>query len=577
MRASRADRAAAATAALLLLLLTRPAAAEIGPPVPLAPPAPRATPATPPVAPSTQPPPGAPSSDEDIHAMPLAPMDPSWIGTLGPSDGALSRDMWSGTPRALVSAALPLLRPTTSPTLQDLSRRLLLSDAVAPAGQDVAPQPNLAVLRLNRLLALGRVDGTALIDALPQNVANETFDRDSVELRLAANDLSGACRSVQERVARYRNAWWDRATIACQALNGAHEQAGLGLSVLREQKGASDPVFEGLIDTIDGHRQKLDKLPDPTPMRMALWAAAKLPLPADVLTTAGPAALLIWATSDKVPAVQRLPAAERAEALGALPPDGLGLLYGNIDAKPDEQAAVLASGKLPVDARSRAILYGVARANGSPAARIAALTPLLADAKRRGVFSPVARLVAPLVAELQPGPDTQSFAGDAARVLLAAGNPDQAGPWVDLANLPELQIVAGLAQPHRDVAALSLANIIAALTKRDPAAAPRQIDLLIALLNALGEKIVAVDAAPLVQPPHQGLLPGATLWLDQQQAAASGRVGETILTSLLIATAGEQLSPEPVLLANVVSGLKAVGLETEARAIAVEAALAAGI
>ena len=568
MRACRTELAVFVT----LIWLASPVLAQVGPPVPLAaPPLAPAPSQTPPLPPDGQQP-----ADDDIHATPLAPMDASWVGTLGPADGALPHAMWDGTPRALVAAGLPLLQPTTSPVLQDLARRLLLSDAAAPAGQDAPGGPGLPELRLDRLLALGRLDGVKLIDTLPQINVGENFDRDSVELRFAANDGAAACRLVQDRVARYRNAWWDRALIACQALNGAYDQAGLGLSVMRDQPSGRDPVFEALIDTILGHRQKVDKLPDPTPMRVALLAAAKVPLPADAFAAAGPAALAVWATSEKVPAVQRLAAAEKAAALGALPPDALGLVYAGIGATTQEQDAALKGGKLGDDPRSRAIFYDIARIASGPT-RVAALTPLLADARRRGAFIPMARLVAPLVAELQPAPEWRSFAGDAARVLLATGHTDQAAPWIDLADSAELRVVAALAQGGLGEDGPSLLAAAAALAARDAAAAPRQTDLLATLAAALGEKLGTVDLAALLQAPRQGLLPGGALWLDQQQAAANRRVGETVLTSLVIAAAGDHLSLEPVILARVVSGLKAVGLEADARALAVEAALSAGI
>lgn len=572
----RADFAFVAT---LLVLLAVPARAQLGPPVQLLPrppsqPAPAPV-AAPPASPSA---PDAPSAAGDISATPLAPMDPSWAGTLGPADGALPRTMWAATPRAVVAASLPLLQPTTSPALQGLARRLLLSDAIAPSGQDAPGQPGLPELRLDRLLAFGMIDGLKLIDMLPQANSGENFDRDSVELHFAANDTAGACHIVQDRVARYRNPWWNRAIVACQALSGAYDQAALGLSVLRDQPSGRDLVFEALIDTINGHRQKLDKLQALTPMGMTLLAAAKLPLPADTLAASGPAALAVWATSDKVPALQRLEAAERAAAFGALPPDALGLLYASIEATPQDQDAALKSGKPPDDARGRAILYDIARSSDNAARRIAALTPLLANARQHGVFILTARLVAPLIAQMAPAPELQGFAGDAARVLLAAGHPDQAAPWIDLANRLELRLIADLAQTAQaEDNAPPLTAAMATLMARDTIAAPRQIDLLAALLSAVGGRLGELDFAPLLQPMHQGLLPGAALWLDQQQAAASGRIGETVLTSLLIASAGDRLSPEPVLLARVVSGLKDVGLEADARALAVEAALDAGI
>ncbi|HVA11774.1 MAG TPA: hypothetical protein VNF99_00855 [Stellaceae bacterium] len=571
MRAFRVERSFAAA---LLMLAAVPAFAQTGAPVELLPPAASAVPHS-----SLPAPMPAATDDGDIQAEPLAPVDSSWTGTLGAADHALPRDMWAGTPRGLVDAALPLLQPTTSPVLQDLARRLLLSDAVAPPGQDPADGPSLTDRRLDRLLALGRIDGAPLIDALPQNNASEGFDRDAVELRIANNDRAGACRTVTDRVGRYRDSWWDRALVACQALTGAYDQATLGMSAMRDQKAARDPVFEALIDDILGHRRKLERLPDPTPLRMALLAAAKLPLPRGVLAAAGPAALAVWATSDKVPIAARLLAGEKAEALGALPPAGLGLLYGSVAAKPGEPAALLKSGKLADDPRSRAILYNLARISDPGAKRVAALAALVADARRRGTLVAVARLIAPLVVELQPTPEFQSFAGDAARVLLAARDPDRAGPWVDLAGRAELHVLAAFARESGggDDAPPPLADAIAALTALDAAAAPRQAVLLVTLAAALGEPLGGVDGAGLLRPPHQGELPNGALWLDQRQAAKARRVGETVLTTLLIAASGDRLSAEPIVLAQAIAGLEAVGLGDDARALAVEAALDAGI
>ena len=65
-------------------------------------------------------------------------------------------------------------------------------------------------------------------------------------------------------------------------------------------------------------------------------------------------------------------------------------------------------------------------------------------------------------------------------------------------------------------------------------------------------------------------------WLDQQQASADKRVGETVLTTAIIARDGDHLSKDPIVLNRAILGLKAVGLDPEARALAVEAALAGG-
>src|SRR5216684_4562798 len=72
-------------------------------------------------------------------------------------------------------------------------------------------------------------------------------------------------------------------------------------------------------------------------------------------------------------------------------------------------------------------------------------------------------------------------------------------------------------------------------------------------------------------------MPDLAVWTRQQEAANGKRVGETVLLTLLLARAGDHLSGEPIVLSRAVAGLKAVGLESEARALALEAALAAGL
>jgi hypothetical protein len=581
MRVFRVERSSIAFLLIVLgaafspgSFLLGPAFAQSGVPIPLYPPpnvsaGPDASPAPPLL---TSP----PASDSDIQTETLAPIDPSWTGTLGAADRALPRDMWSTTPRGFVATALPLLQSTNSPVLQELTRRLLLSDAVAPRGQDPADGPSLIDRRVDRVLAFGYGDGAALVTALPQTNVSEAFDRDTVELRVVAGDLGGACGAVNDRARRYSTPWWNEAIIGCQALTGAYDQASLGLSAMRDQKTDRDPAFETLINAILGHRGKLDKLPDPSPFRMTLLAAAKLPLPADALANAGPGALAVWATSDKEPIAARLAAGEKAEALGALPPAGLGLIYGAVEFKPDEQGALLKSGKLPDDPRSRAILYDLARTNEPGALRVSALAPLIADARHRGVFIPMARLIAPLVIELQPSPDLQSFAPDAARVLLAAGAYDRAAPWVALAGRAELRVITNFAQIGANEN-VSVADAIAALKALDADAASRQADLLVTLAAALNMPLNGIDLAALLRTTHSGTVPNGVLWLDQQQAAKAGRLGETVLTTILLASAGDHLSAEPIVLAQAVAGLQAVGLDADARALAVEAALDAGI
>jgi hypothetical protein len=538
--------------------------AQLGPPVRLqGPPGPGTSPTIPP--PATAP----PVADESIKGTPLAPVDAAWIGTLPDSAQPLPQAMWSGTSRPLVAAALPLLGPTTSPTLQDLSRRLLLSNAAAPPGPDPADRPSLAQLRVERLMALGELDGAlAVLDVLPSSMHTDELERRRVELDFAKNDGQAGCQQVQESIARYQGLWWDRALIACQALAGDGEQASLGLSLLKEQKASPDPVFDALVGAAGGRPIKLEKLPEPTPILVTLLAAAKLPLPADTVAGGDLASLRTWAGNPAVPPLQRLAAAERATALGALPPEALADLYAKVEVKPDELGAAIKQSKPPANPRDRALLYQVARTDPAEAVRASALKALLAEAKKRGDVTTTARVVAPILAELPPSDALAPFAPDAMRALLAAGRADAAMPWLPLVDKTTAPLLTATAV---------LASGKPALESAGPPLPQAQASLLFALLGALGEDVPQTVWASYLAPPHQAAVPSAALWLDQQRAVTEKRTGETVLTSLILARNGDHLTSEPIVLARIVAGLKLVGLDREARALAVEAALDAGL
>jgi hypothetical protein len=530
--------------------------------------------------------PAPPALNHDIKAVPLPPPDSAWFGVLAAGDGALPEALWQGTPRAVVAAALPQLVPSRSPSLQRLARRLLLSDAIAPEARGSEPPPGLLVLRLQRIVALGLVDeGLRLLAALPKTATGEAVDRVKVELAFAANDRAAACKTVQDGIAQYRQSWWDQAQVACEALGGEGAKAALGLSLLREEKAPPDQSFASLVEALSGGKpRKLDRLPDATPVRLALLAATKQPLPSGALAAASPAALHAWATNGAVPAAQRLDAAERAEALGALAPEALSEIYLAVAAETHPAAASKKEkekdrDRAGEDARRRAALYAAAHATAAPVAQTQAVAAFLAEGKSRGRFQQLARLAAPLLLHLTPAGDGDGFAADAARALLATGHAKSARPWIEASEERPLQLLYQIATGDKALAAGPgpLSEALAALADRDAAVAVYQSDLLIALLHGLGDPVIPPDKTPLTAAAQEAALPSAALWIAQGEAAAAKRRGETILLTLLLAAGGDRLTTAPLVLDRAVAGLRAAGVEEEARALAVEAALAAGI
>jgi hypothetical protein len=594
-------------AGLLLLLAAAQAGAASDPSQPLAP-----TPLGPPLrlgvpqrltVPQQEPPPvvgpvkpadapstGAATTGEGnpILVDPLAPIDPDWAGPLGPEQGGYAQTLWQGTPRALVVALVPRLSATSSPVLQGLTNRLLLSNAVAPGPRSAEgaagdEQDNLVDLRLERLIESGQVDSANSVLALvPSRGGDEALARRRADLAFLANDTRSACAGITEGIRHYKNPWWTRALVACQALSGDSAGAGLGLDLLREQKAPRDDAFETLVQAVGGRKVKLDHLPNPSPIHLALLAAAKLPLPADALAGASPAVLSAWAGAEGAPLPQRLAAAERAAAFGALPLDRLRVLYDKAGITAEDRANALSRAATEKGPRGHALLYGAAKAQPIGSARAEILQAMLAQSRKDGDLILVGRVVAPLVLEMKPSMDIGWFAGDATRVLLLSGHPAEARYWFAVAD-PEtahgLYPLARLAV-GRDIAwdGKQLAAAIAAALKADSDGGARQAALVLALLSAFDDPVGPADWGPLfARLPLASLdLPGAPIWFDLPRAAAGHRVGETVLLTLVTAGEGGKLTAQPTRLARAVEGLRTAGLEADARAMAVEAALSAG-
>ena len=589
-------------AGLLLLVASAAWAAGDAPdllaPPPLGPPLRLGVPQRPTPSPRQEPPAvvgpvkpaGSPASSDNgpIVIDPLAPIDPDWAGPLGPEQGGYAQTLWQGTPRSLVVALVPRLAATSSPVLQTLANRLLLSNAVAPgprppegaAGDGVAGElASLVDLRVERLIDSGQVESAnALLALVPARGMDEPLERRRVDLAFLANDVKPACARVTEGVRRYKTPWWSRALIACQALSGDSAGAGLGLDLLHEQKAPKDDAFETLVQAVGGHKVKLDRLPDPSPIHLALLAAAKLPLPADALSGASPAVLRAWAGAEAAPLPQRLVAAERAAAFGALPLDRLRALYAKVEIAPEERAHALSRATVEKGARGHALLYAAAKAQPLGSARAEILQAMLAQARKDGDLVLVSRIVEPLILEMKAGADLAWFAGDATRVLLLTGHPAEARSWFAVAEpdtahglFPLVRLAVG-----RDIAwdGKQLGAAIAAAADNDA----RQAATVLALLSAFDEPVGPADWAPLFSRlPLVSLdLPGAPIWFDLPRAASGHRIGETVLLALVTAGEGGKLTAQPARLSRAIEALRAAGLEGDARALAIEATLTAG-
>jgi hypothetical protein len=560
-------------AAVLAVLLALPAAAQIGPPVRLDPPQGYAPPQSydAPSPPSYQPPQRA---SQGIVVDSLEPLTPDSIGALGPGDRGFPDSLWQGTPRATVEALLPRIGSTASPALQDLAYRLLAGGATPPTG---AGDGSLLALRAERLTnALGRPDtARSLLDALPPDQRGEDLTKISVDLAFLSGDRAAACGEIRSRDRSWRNPYWDQGLVTCQALDGNGTEAQLGLDLLRESK-IKDDGFGALVERALGNDAKLpEALPAPQPMALALLDKAGLPVPRKAFDTAHLPVLVAVATGTGFPPEQRVLAAEKAAALGGLAPEVLAETYLALTLDQDDLDNPLTRADAAGGARARAILFRAAHDATAYQSKANFLAALLAKSPRTETYPAVIRAARPMLLDLPASTDMVSAAPEFARALYALDRPGEAEQWLAVAGptgagiLPLAHIAAGREAPEWGEASL------ADLTGGKKEAGVKRAALVVQLLTAEGHPVPDTLVMSLLDARLGGAgTIGPGLIIDRE--AASHHLGGTVL-AVLAALGDEGAGAPSQTVAQAVAALREVGLTDEARHLAIDAALAAGL
>ncbi|MFP6711253.1 MAG: hypothetical protein VB913_06125 [Rhodospirillales bacterium] len=559
-----------------------------------------------------------------INVEELQEIDSDSVGTLTAEQGGFGINMWEGTSRSLVEKLLPKLPVNSSSrTMRDLMRRLLLSAATAPgsvnpldnqlASAQIGAAPVLAppakkvgesgkilAMRIERLSAMGDVAAVdSLLKVAPGRDTDYALLKAETDVLFLSNDNARACPLIASQIRNIDTPYWQKAFIYCQVLAGEHDKASLGADMLRET-GDKDEVFFGLINTLtDVEKFKLTSLENPTPLHFSMIRAAKVKLPKDVTSSNNPAVLKTIATSPNAEAALRIDAAERAEAMGALDTDVLRQLYAGVTFTKETLDTALSQASIERTSLSRALLYRKALVESIATAKAEILAQVFKLAREGGLFQSMARVYHRILKDLPATQDLVWFAPEAARALLAAGDGASAEIWFNV--LRTTGIVDEKAAALRDQLA-PLARLTGhtsdedwSTTKLDAwwkaetatseekpvdiEAAHTRATLMYSLLEALGDPVPARRWEALLDGPPQSstVMPQSALWRSLNKAVDEVKRGEVVLLGMLALGQAGPTQVNPIVLRQVVTSLRLVGLSNEARALALEAAVAAGL
>ncbi|MEX0807906.1 MAG: hypothetical protein WD044_04175 [Dongiaceae bacterium] len=509
-------------------------------------------------------------------------------GTLEPSNGGFGYEMWQGTDRSVVEQLLPQMpiRPL-SPSMRDLARRLLLSAAAPPTGHANA---DLTAIRAERLRRLGNAADIAAFLAL-MNSGN--FNAESARLQVDALLLDGrreeACTAVRSHIAAFdSDLYLQKAFAFCQMIGGDQTSAMLASDLIFEQ-GENDPIFFSLMNALDGDDSvTIDSLPEATPLHLTMLDEAGLAPPADLVQSEDPLLLAALARNDALASELRLAAAEQAAARGSLPVEALTELYRSEPADAYELDTVMDQAVGVVPPRVRALLYKATTTAPDPALRARYLQRSLELAREHGGYLLAAQVAMPELRKIVPSDRFAWFAVDAARALYVLGQNEAAGAWFALIRrmapndpvaaeaLPTIWLYARVAGAS-DPAAWDASSLDAWRATQQAGGAEADHALrLYAVFDGLGEP-VGNPSDVLIGNDATASVPNSAYFFNLADAASGARRGETVLLSLLNLGEGGPGAVSPIVLSRVLRSLREVGLTNEARSLAFEAIVAAGI
>lgn len=580
-----------AVALAVVLCVTAPALAQA--PTSLFPnrPAPSAMPSDAPVLPSNV------LGVEDLQAV-----GGDSFGLRDGRDG-LGADLWRGARRNQIIELMSLMPGATpSATMNALAQRLLLTTAAVPNGANPAVADSYLATRLGRLEALG---DAALAADLAQSAPGRAQDEAVVRIMTDAAFLAGAneaaCSEVRGAATTSGDIAWRKALAFCQMIGNERAQANLTAATVREQSpqaAKDDAAFFALLAALGGDRNaKPASLPAPTPLHVAMLRTAKLAAPADAFEADDMAVLSALAQLPEGSLDARLAAAERAEAYGALPTTVLIKLYEELRFTQPQLANALTGSESESGPRARALLYGAQARQGAAAARAVLIQRALALSQDAGLFPTSARVYADALAGIPPTSDLAWFAASATRALFAAGRIREGRAWLGALGGGLGGGVAGTATSAQEIPP-AVALYPYALITAEPRSVPSwdadlwqrwktaqgplmatRASLLLTLLEGLGRPAPeeAWDGLSRAQTGAADDLPAPSVLRTLEVSAATDRKGLAVLAALATFGPSGPAGTHPLVIGMALAGLRSIGLEADARALAVDAAIGAGL
>jgi hypothetical protein len=483
----------------------------------------------------------------------------SVVGFLKPDNWGLGSTEFGGANGVFLSSLMRRLdAPLPSRWTQILLRRALLSEIPAPQGLN---EVDWVAERAWLLLRMGEADAARmLVQAVDVDRFTPRMFTVAVQVALATADPAALCPLVTPGRAVSDEPVWNLADAMCAALQGDSARASQIIDQARGTNGAggidillAQKVIGAGLNTRRAVTVQWEGVDSLNSWRFGLAAATGLTIPANLMNGAGPQVWAWQARAPMIPLDQRVAAAQTAASLGVFSNASLVDIFSLLADQTDPSEL-----NDTIGGRLRKAY------TGSLDDRMDAMRGLWNDKDPAGGRYARLILTAAAAARIPPSASYANRADDLVASMATAGYDDEAAHWSG---------VVGNAGSDAD-----RAWSILAVASEHP-----QVDLSVGRVKAFagrgegtrGRMLVAALAGlgRLRDPAALGVDPvPRSRWAHFMDAAArSNQPGTVALLAGTGMQTGDWRGVPPEHLYQIVSALRRVGLDHEARMIAAEA------
>ena len=446
------------------------------------------------------------------------------VAAIGVESGSgLNATIWRDTPanRAAMLLASDMVLGA-SPSLSALAHDVVAQRAVPPTGGETMAD-DLVSARLGWLAAAGRSQTLEdIVNQLPNDPPWLGWKQWLVETQLMSRRDEDACRTVMYQVSRTFEPFWHKAKVICSAATGDVAGAQFAADILTAM-GIDDPVFSALVAQL---LNDTDPGPiDPSllePLHIVLMDAAHAPIDVTGLSALSEGSIETAVGLRYLDADARLVSTWRALDRGLVDHGKAAKLWRSAKSTPDAAELALARHQSQPSPLTRALVWR-ALDNEKTVSRL----PMVTRALDADIATGAGLMMAPLYAELS----REGLAFDGAEAALA-DDPALASRMAMLVGVGDGEALPG--QLDNDTARSARGLLTMAAGADADTAALGTLGLW-HLLPLVGSDDMAtadtdwLDLAMASPAPASYLSVSPLMLRALEQAAADGRVAETVL------------------------------------------------